>query len=223
MGKYRQVIDINGHNSVAMILNNVRPNTTVLEFGCSNGYMTEYLKNTLGCNVHIVEINEEDGVEASQWAKTALIGPVDGDIEKYYWKQIEPCDHIIFADVLEHLYNPWQVLKESVSLLKEDGSIFISIPNIAHNSVIIDLFNNKFEYRELGLLDNTHIRFFTRESLLRMVNGAGLHVDREFNTSCAVEHTEFKNSLDDVPPPIKWTLEHRPDGIIYQFVWELKR
>src|SRR5574338_298749 len=179
MGKYTHLLDIDGHNSAAMILKNVAPNSKVLEFGPASGYMTEYLKETLNCEVHIVEINEQDGLEASQFAKTALIGPVDGDIENYNWTNIEPYNYIIFADVLEHLYNPWQVLQASTTLLKEDGSILISIPNISHNSVIIDLINGKFDYRELGLLDSTHIRFFTRESLLYMVNYAGLRVEKE--------------------------------------------
>ncbi len=223
MGKYTHMLDMDGDNSAAQILRQVAPNTTVLEFGPASGYMTEYMKETLNCDVHIVEINEEDGKEASQFAKSALIGPVDGDIEDYNWTGIEPCDYIIFADVLEHLYNPWQVLEAATALLKEGGSILISIPNISHNSVIIDLINGKFNYRELGLLDSTHIRFFTRESLLYMVQYAGLRVEKEMNTFCAVEHTEFKNNLTDVPEEVSKALQERPDGILYQFVWELKK
>jgi len=223
MGKYTHLLDIAGDNSAAQILRQVAPNSTVLEFGPASGYMTEYMKESLNCDVHIVEINEEDGKEASQWAKSALIGSKDGDIEDYNWTEIEPCDYIIFADVLEHLYNPWQVLQTSTALLKDGGSILISIPNISHNSVIIDLINGKFNYRELGLLDNTHIRFFTRESLLFMVDYAGLRVEKEMNTFCAVEHTEFKNNLTNVPEEVVKVLQERPDGILYQFVWELKK
>lgn len=224
MGKYSQTIDIDAHNSVSHILKNVKPNTTVLEFGCSSGYMTKYFKETLGCTVNIVEFNFSEGEEASAWAENSLIGSEDGDIEKFYWKyEIEPCDYIIFSDVLEHLINPHLVLKESVSLLKEGGSVLISVPNISHNSVIIDLMNDKFDYRELGLLDDTHLRFFTRSSLEKMVQDAGLRIEKEMNTFCAVEHTEFKNSLDDIPEAVADYLKSRQDGILYQFVWELKR
>lgn len=223
MGKYTHDLDMDSDNSASLILKQVAPNSTVLEFGPASGYMTKYMKEVLNCEVHIVEIDEADGLEASQFAKTALIGPKDGDIEDYNWTDIPACDYIIFADVLEHLYNPWQVLQTSTALLKDGGSVLISIPNISHNSVIIDLINGKFDYRKTGLLDSTHIRFFTRKSLLYMVDYAGLRVEKEMNTFCAVEHTEFKNVLTDVSEEVSQVLQARPDGILYQFVWELKK
>lgn len=225
MVKYGQTIDIDAHNSVSHILRNIKPGSTVLELGSSSGYMTKYMKEELGCKVTIVEIDSEAAGIAAEYADKEFIGPMDGDIERYTWLNYNTCkyDHIIFADVLEHLMDPWQVLKRSVDLLKEDGTILISVPNVGHNSVIIDLINGRFNYRELGLLDNTHIRFFTRSSLRKMVEEAGLHIEKEMNTYCAVEHTEFKNKLEDVPAVIANLLQVRQDGILYQFVWELKR
>lgn len=224
MSKYHQKIDIDAHNSTSHILKAINQNSTVLEFGSSSGYMTQYMKDFLNCKVNIVEINAKDGEEASVWAETSFIGPEEGDIEKFYWKnKINLYDHIIFSDVLEHIRNPWLILKESINLLKKDGTILISVPNIGHNSVLIDLWNGKFNYRELGLLDNTHIRFFTRESLEKMVSGAGLYLNKEMNTFCAVENTEFLNSLDDIPELVAKHLKKRLDGTLYQFVWELKK
>lgn len=224
MSKYHQSIDIDAHSSVAHILKAVRPNTTVLEFGASTGYMTQYMKESLGCQVSIIEIDHHDGLEASQWAESSLIGST-GDIDSYCWINFysdERFDHIIFSDVLEHLKDPWNVLEKSTKLLSPEGSILISVPNISHNSVIIDLINNKFDYRDLGLLDNTHVRFFTRPSLQKMVEGAGLRIEKEMSTFCAIEHTEFKNNLTDVPEAVGEALTNRPDGNLYQFVWELK-
>lgn len=222
MGKYNNILNMETDNSASLILRNIRPNTKVIEFGPGNGYMTQYMKESLNCDVSIVEINEADGRMASAFAVDSFIGYFEGNIENYLWKNIDLCDHIIFADVLEHLNDPWKALNEAASILKPDGSILISIPNVSHNSVIIDLINDKFNYRELGLLDNTHIRFFTRTSLLKMVIDAGLYVEKEFNTFCAVEDTEFKNSLNDVPDSISSFLKNRIDGQLYQFVWELK-
>jgi O-antigen biosynthesis protein len=223
MGKYHQTIDIDGHNSAAHILKNVRPNSTVVEFGPASGYMTQYLKESLNCKVIIVELDYNDGLEASQYAEESLIGYPNGDIEMWQWINFDPVDHVIFADVLEHLRDPWKVLQRAAKIVKDDGSIFISIPNVGHNSVIIDLINDKFNYRPTGLLDNTHLRFFTRKSLAQMVVDAGLVIENEFNTYCAVEHTEFKNSFDEVPEPVAEILKARPDGNLYQFVWELKK
>ncbi len=224
MSKYSMTLDMSSNNSQSLILRNIKPNSKVLEFGPSNGYMTKYLKKELNCTVYIVEKDQDAGNEASQYADQYLIGRY-GDIEKYTWSfswsNIE-FDYIIFADVLEHLYNPYNVLKAATNLLKKTGSILISIPNISHNSIIIDLINNKFEYSDLGLLDNTHIRFFTRGSLLNMVKDANLYVHSEINTNCAIEHTEFKNNYNDIDPAIANLLMQRADGDIYQFIWELK-
>src|SRR6185369_625943 len=210
MGKYTHEVDMNSDNSAAQILRNVTPNSTVLEFGPASGYMTKYMKEILNCKTYIVEFDYDDGMEASKYADHYMVGPSIGDIENYQWIYwTGPFDHIIFADVLEHLRDPWKALNKAKDLLKEDGSILISIPNIGHNSVIIDLINGKFNYRETGLLDNTHLRFFTRESLTKMVEEAGLYVAKEINTYCAVEHTEFKNNLTDVPEGVSQVLQDR--------------
>jgi 2-polyprenyl-3-methyl-5-hydroxy-6-metoxy-1,4-benzoquinol methylase len=223
MGKYNNILNMDTDNSASLILKNISPNTRVLEFGPGNGYMTKYMKEALNCDVAIVEIDKEDGEAAGTYASQTFIGDSFGDIEKYFWMDLGQVDHIIFSDVLEHLNNPWKVLKESTYLLKKEGSILISIPNVSHNSVIIDLINSKFNYRELGLLDNTHLRFFTRSSLLKMVSDAGLYVEQETNTFCAVEHTEFKNTFDDIPVAMADILKEREDGQLYQFVWKLKK
>lgn len=216
---------MNSDNSAAMILRNVIPCTTVLEFGADNGYMTQYMKETLKCKVSIVEMDYDNGLQALGYADQFLIGENDGDIENYQWLdtfQKNKYNHIIFADVLEHLYDPHKVLKSATELLAYNGSILISIPNVSHNGVIIDLINDNFQYRELGLLDSTHLRFFTRRTLAKMVDDAGLYISQEMNTRCAVEHAEFGNSFADVSIEMEKILRSRLDGNIYQFVWELK-
>lgn len=223
MSKYSNTLYMHSDNSAANILRQVRPNSTVLEFGASNGYMTQYLKETLNCRTIVVELDEEDGNKAKQWADQAFLGPISGDIERYQWTDLENADHIIFADVLEHLHDPWRVLKEATKLLKPDGTILLSIPNVSHNSVIIDLLNGNFEYRELGLLDSTHIRFFTRKTLLSMIGDVGLKLTNEANTYCGVGGNEIKNAMYDVPPGVSSFLAQRQDGSLYQFVWECSK
>jgi 2-polyprenyl-3-methyl-5-hydroxy-6-metoxy-1,4-benzoquinol methylase len=225
MNKYSNSLDMSTDNSAAIILRNILPNTKVLEFGAGNGYMTKYLKESLNCEIDIVEIDCDNGLEASKYASYYLIGESMGDIEEFYWLRAlkdKKYDHIIFADVLEHLYDPYKVLESASKLLNDNGTILISIPNVSHNSVIIDLINNNFEYRDLGLLDNTHIRFFARKSLTKMVTNAGLKISKEMNSHCAVEDTEFKNHFGHVSPFAEEILRRRDDGDIYQFIWELK-
>ncbi len=224
MSKYNFTLDLNDKSSHSYILKSIRPNTTVLEFGAANGIMTKYMEEELNCKVYIVEIDEEDGKEASKYAFKSLIGKDKGNIENYIWakefKNIK-FDHIIFADILEHLYWPSTVLKESAKLLGDDSSILISIPNVGHNAILIDLVNGKFDYRETGLLDKTHIRFFTQSSLQQMIDEAGLKIFNEMNTVLPVGNTEFNNSWSDVNEQTAQCLKSRKDGDIYQFVWQL--
>lgn len=226
-GKYDFTLDMDTENSNAAILKNISSGSRVLELGCAHGRMTKYLKENLNCTVTIAELDEKAGKTASQWAENSFIG-YDGDIERdkffdelNYLKE-NNFDYIIFADVLEHLKYPEIVLNKSKKLLAHTGSIWISVPNISHNAVLIDLWNDKFEYRETGLLDNTHLRFFTKQSLLKMVNDCGLIVNTEINLKNIVENTEFNNSYNDVPPTVEFLMKRREYGEIYQFVWELK-
>lgn len=221
MMKYDFDLDLSSKNSVSLIISKIKYGSTVLEFGPAAGRMTRYLKEEKGCTVYIVEIDEDAGKKASVYAEEAVIG----NIEDFTWfdkfKNIR-FDHIIFADVLEHLYNPQLVLKKCAELINENGTLLTSVPNIAHNSVIIDLLHNKFEYRKTGLLDDTHIRFFTYNSLKEMMHSCNLEVNWEDVIIKSVGHTEFENYFDDIPRDVAKYLKNRPLGDIYQFVLELK-
>ena len=217
-------LDMEGNNSNSAILRNIQPNTKVFEFGCAHGRMTKYLKKELNCYVTISEIDTIPGESALQFADKSFVGPIDGDLTRKDFPWDDPTyDYVIFADVLEHLFQPKQYLEQAKKLLRDDGSIWISIPNIAHNAVLIDLWNGKFQYREHGLLDNTHITFFTRESLKEMVEQCDLKIESEHDLPNTVECTEFKNSYSDVPNFIGDFMKLRTDGEIYQFVWQLKK
>lgn len=224
MSKYDFSLDMNSVNSNSCILKHIAPNSKVLELGCAHGRMTQYLKQNLNCEVTICELDDEAGKIAAQWADCSFVGS-DGDIEadNFFSQLKKSYDYIIFADVLEHLKYPFKVLNNCKNVLSKNGSIWISIPNVAHNSILIDLWNNKFTYRTLGLLDNTHLRFFTIDSLTEMVYKAGLTIHTAINLDNIVENTEFNNSYDDVPPTVAMLMKRREHAETYQFVWELKK
>lgn len=220
--KYDFDLDMSSENSLSLILRNIKPNSIVLEFGSAHGRMTKYLEEELNCDVYIVELDPVAGKEAAKYAKDFLVG----DIEEYLWMSRFSnirFDYIVFADVLEHLYYPQKVLEKSTELLKKDGSIFISIPNIAHNSIIIDLINNKFKYNEIGLLDNTHIRFFTYYSIIELLNTADLVPINQLATYAKVGETEFENSYDNLDKTLAKTLKAKEFGEVYQFIIEAKK
>jgi SAM-dependent methyltransferase len=88
-------------------------------------------------------------------------------------------DLILCLDVLEHLLNPWRVAQYLNSLLRPGGSLIVSIPNIRNRRVLLQLaIRGKWEYTESGILDRTHLRFFTRTSAIELVASAGCIVDR---------------------------------------------
>lgn len=223
MLKYDVALEENSDNSLSLILRNINRNSVILEFGPATGRMTRYLSENLNCDVFIVEIDPEAAKLASQYAKKTVIGNIEDYKWLSYFDDIK-FDYIIFADVLEHLYDPQRVLSESKRLLKEDGSIFVSIPNFAHNSVIIDLINNNFKYRETGLLDESHLRFFTYFSLMEMFEKSFLKPVKSLATYNRPIDTEIRNDYDMLTNEmLRFLLKNKKFGEVYQFVFELKR
>ncbi len=220
--KYDFDLDMVNTNSLSLIINQIRRGSVVLEFGPANGRMTKYLKEALDCKVYLVEIDEQAGKQALHYGEDL----VADDIETYSWlERYENIrfDYITFADVLEHLHDPEQVLIRAKSLLKQDGSILFSVPNLGHNSVLINLMNHEFEYTKVGLLDNTHIHFFTKNSIEHAMNRTGLTVAKRFATYAPTGTTEIETTCDAVAGIDESFWKMRPYGDIYQFVYEVKK
>jgi 2-polyprenyl-3-methyl-5-hydroxy-6-metoxy-1,4-benzoquinol methylase len=89
--------------------------------------------------------------------------------ENYY-------DVVILGDVLEHMHIPWEFIKKIKRLLSKNGIIVTSISNINNISIIKNLLSGKWEYADAGLLDRTHLRFFTYESIKKMFDDAGFYI-----------------------------------------------
>ncbi|ACL22467.1 Methyltransferase type 12 [Desulfitobacterium hafniense DCB-2] len=165
-------MDILSETSHSKLLRMVKPGGKVLEFGPASGVMTRYMKNKLGCQVYIVEFDKDSYQLAIQYAVDGWCGDIeDGEwIEKFADARF---DTIIFADVLEHLKDPEKVLSLTKEMLADDGSVIFSVPNIAFGDIVMNLMCDRFQYTSLGLLDNTHLRFFARESLKPFAQQAG--------------------------------------------------
>lgn len=225
MGKYDAELNLSVRTSLSLILQRLRAKSRVLELGPANGRLTRYMSEELQCQVDIVEIDEESGKEAAAFANLACLGPVDGDIDAGRWMERlagNTYDYIVCADVLEHLRNPGKVLGDCLGFLKKGGSLIASVPNIAHNAVIISLLNGYFDYRNLGLLDNTHIHFFTRQSFRNMAMHQGYKVVFETATYADAEETELGVGYHQIDRTVARALKCRQDGTAYQFVFEIK-
>lgn len=160
---------------LALVPNNVK---RVLEIGCSIGVLGEQIKQR---NKGIEVIGIEVDKQMAKIAKRKLDKVIIKDIEiinliDYFSPNYFDC--IIFADVLEHLRNPWDVLKNATSILNDKGIIIVSIPNIGHYTVIINLLKGYWPYRERGLHDKTHLRFFTLRNIKELFEYADLRIIR---------------------------------------------
>jgi 2-polyprenyl-3-methyl-5-hydroxy-6-metoxy-1,4-benzoquinol methylase len=222
LNKYNFRLNLTPGSSDFILLERVRANTRVLEFGPAYGRMTQYLFEQKSCSVYCVELDAAAAGSCRHFCEQILIG----NIESYEWLETFKTlqfDHIIFADVLEHLYNPWKVLDSCKSLLKPDGSIIISIPNTSHNAIILNLMQDNFNYYPTGLLDNTHIRFFTKSSLDKMVYDSGYGVVFESAFYLDPLNTEFKISTAGIPESVASYLSNRLYGNVYQFIFEIQK
>jgi 2-polyprenyl-3-methyl-5-hydroxy-6-metoxy-1,4-benzoquinol methylase len=102
---------------------------------------------------------------------------------------------VIFADVLEHMTDPWSALKDWTDRLATGGSVVMSIPNVGHHSALSPLVAGHWHYEDAGIMDRTHLRFFTRETVLELVAGAGLRVIRLERVLNCPWHGVFRNLL----------------------------
>jgi 2-polyprenyl-3-methyl-5-hydroxy-6-metoxy-1,4-benzoquinol methylase len=169
----KYTIQSGAENSLTKINSLIKEKTEILEFGPAAGYFTRYLKEERQAIVDIIEIDEACAKRAAQFARYCFVG----DLEDDAWSKAfegRSYDYIIFADVLEHLSDPLSVLRKSATLIRPNGLIIISVPNVAHWQIIAALINNDFSYNKVGIMDHTHLRFFTEPTLRQMIYEADL-------------------------------------------------
>ncbi len=204
--------------NVPPILTWIEPNTHVLEFGPGMGYMTRYMKERLCCKVTAIEINPIMAKTIAQYAEEVIIADIDTDD----WEttlQDKHFEYIIFADVLEHLHNPLETLRKAI---RYGDSVLTSVPNIGHCSIILSLLDGEFEYQNMGLLDDTHIHFFTRKSLTKMTHECGLVCTDNKDTVMPYPSSSEFHKYYSSHIRASWSIARTPDSAVYQFVdrWE---
>lgn len=165
----------NGTGTHAYLLDLVGFDKRVLEVGCSTGYLSSVMQQR-GCQVTGVEID----AAAARIARPFCQRVVVGDAERLDWEAVlddERFDVITFGDVLEHMRAPEAVLTDLRPFLAPGGYIVVSLPNIAHGSVRLSLLLGRFDYVPLGILDETHLRFYTKETAQQLLVSSGFQVE----------------------------------------------
>jgi 2-polyprenyl-3-methyl-5-hydroxy-6-metoxy-1,4-benzoquinol methylase len=206
----------NRNNSHTLMVELVGGNKRVLDVGCATGYLARALVER-GCTVSGVEFDEE----AAEEARPCLERLVVGDVETMDLVEVFGDDRfevIVFGDVLEHLRDPLPVLRGARKLLTDGGSVVASIPNVAHGSVRLALLAGRFDYQTLGLLDSTHVRFFTRTSIEELFHQAGMVPIDVRRTTAGFFDTPTPVTEAEFPPEVVDAVLADPESSTYQFV-----
>lgn len=150
---------------------------SVLEVGCGNGATLKWLKELNLCKTtSAIELVENMAREAKKTVDYVLVG----DCEKIVL-ELTPntYDLILCLDVLEHMIDPWSFIENVQKSLKPGGYIISSIPNIRNANVLVKLlFKKTFKYEDHGLLDKTHLRFFTKISAQELMKIGLLDIEK---------------------------------------------
>lgn len=148
-----------------------------LEVGCGAGHTLSLLKQQGLCDWACgIEISPTAAEQAGQ----RLDRVVQGNIEVMELPvEQESIDLLLCLDVLEHLIDPWGTLKRLSTLLSKDGILIASVPNVRHYRVLMPLLmRGRWDYLDSGILDRSHLRFFTRDTAIELIESAGLSVEK---------------------------------------------
>jgi 2-polyprenyl-3-methyl-5-hydroxy-6-metoxy-1,4-benzoquinol methylase len=215
-GRYAFDIDLDSDSTHARVVRLVGSDRRVLELGPATGYMSQVFRER-GCSVVGIEVDPDMAAQAALYCENVIVGDLDSlDLDAALGS--DRFEVIVAADVLEHLKDPLSALRRLRQFLVPGGFFVISLPNVAHASVRLALLGGRFPYQRLGLLDETHLRFFTRESVDAMLEGAELAVAQIYHQHLRIDASEVPFDRSAVPADVIAQLEGDPDARIYQFV-----
>ena len=206
--------DLNSSHAQAVLL--TPEGSTVLDIGLADGSVARELVRR-GCRVWGVEIDPEAAAAAQDVCEQVIVGDVerlDLDAELGDTR----FDVALMLDVLEHLVDPAATLRRAAALLKPDGHVVVSLPNVTHAAVRLDLLQGRFRYTEAGLLDRTHLRFFDAAGVGELFAEAGLDVVESLRVTIPVDATEIELDLASLPPEVVSAATSGPEATTYQFV-----
>ena len=148
----------------------------VLDLGCGAGAVgRRLLQEGKASSVVGVELFAAAAQEAARHYSAVHTG----DIEEMTLPYAAHFDYVLCGDILEHLKDPYSIVKKIHGWLKDDGRLVCSLPNVRHWKVLADLaFHGAWDYQDAGVMDRTHLRFFTRRSCFNMLRGAGFEVEQ---------------------------------------------
>jgi len=216
---YEYEINLASQSAAAKVARLVGKNKSVLEVGCGPGSQSRVFRESLNCRVVGIEIDPKRAEVARQYCDCVHVA----DIELSPLSELlgeERFDVITCSDVLEHLRNPADALRNLAVFLKAGGFVVASLPNVTHAAIVYEMAHGRFEYRNYGLLDETHLRFFCRRSALALFESAGFAVAEVHCVNTHPRYTEIgfnQNGAADLSL-MAMLISRNPDSLTYQFV-----
>jgi SAM-dependent methyltransferase len=203
------------NNTHAKVLKAVGRGKRVLDVGCATGYLSEFLLQARDCDVTCLE---PDPAAAAVAAERLGSRVVVGGTELLPTFAPGSFDVVVYADVLEHVPDPAAALRETRRLLAPGGHVVVSLPNVAHGDVRMRLLSGHFPYQRTGLLDSTHIRFFTRHTIPTLFTRSGYWIADISAMTIPVGRTELGGDFSQVDPVILAAIHADPHAEDYQYV-----
>lgn len=196
-----------------------RPGLRVLDASCA-------------CGTNLMRIREANpsaklyGIELNE--KTAAIARCFGEISNEDVEQLDrpdwdgTFDYVIAGDIIEHLRDPWAAVRHFARLLKPGGAILASVPNILFCEQIYDLMQGRWDYADAGILDRTHLRFFTKQTTRELFEGSGLVV-RDMRSNCSLVEPERLQGLARDLMALPWAHVTEDELLAVQWLVDARR
>lgn len=159
----------------------------ILDIGCASGHTGLKIKERQNCKIQGIEINEKAAQEAAKYLDGVICAPVETALPTLPNHEY---DCVLILDVIEHLVSPEQVLLQVHEKISQDGHLVICVPNIGHWTIIQDLLEGRWDYKDQGILDRTHLRFFTYDSLVKLITNAGFKIITHGSTKIKADPPE---------------------------------
>ena len=214
--RYDFTVDASAENNThAKVLNAVGRGKRVLDVGCATGYLSEFLLRDRDCDVVCLEPDPTSAAIAAERLDGRV---VVGGTELLSTFAAGSFDVVVYADVLEHVMDPSLALRDTRRLLAPGGHVVVSLPNVAHGDVRLRLLAGQFPYQRTGLLDSTHIRFFTRHTIPTLFTRSGYWIADMSAMTIPVGRTELGADLSQIDPAVLGAVLADPHAEDYQYV-----
>ena len=217
---YAREIDSSERTSLSVLTGHIRPGARVLDLGCGSGAIGRFLAQRDGADGVTIDgltiSTDEAALAAPHYRRVEV-----ADLDHVRLLDVFPAagyDAIVCADVLEHIRQSPRVLDECRQLLAPEGRLLLSIPNASYAGLVAELMAGEFRYRKEGLLDETHVRFFTRRTLMRFLREHGWVAEQADTIERQLPDSEFRVAFDALPPAVSRYLLALPEALTYQFI-----